>query len=115
MSFFRVVIVGMVLTTLCWRSVGEGLAAQASSPPWADPMQATSQATDHGAEIQRSRISNADRRKQLIANSNKLIALSATLKQQIDQTRPGTLSADAIKTAGEIEKLAHSVQQGLRQ
>ena len=114
MSFFRIVIIGTVLTALCWRT-GEGLAAQASSPPWADPMPATSQATDHGAEIRRPRLSNADQRRQLIANSNQLIVLSATLKRQIDQTKPGTLSADAIKTAGEIEKLAHSVKQGLRQ
>ena len=115
MSFFRVVIVGVLLTMLCTGRGSKGQAALASSPPSENPLQPTSQAADHRAEVQRSKTLNANQKRQLIADANKLIELSTALKQQIDTTSPGVLSADAIKNAGEIEKLAHSVKQGLRQ
>jgi len=115
MSVLRVVIVGAVLAMFHLGIGGEGLVAQVSSPPWSDPMQATNRATNSSTESQRSRMLYANQKKELIAKANKLIELSTTLKQQIDQAGLGTLSADAIKNAGEIEKLAHSVRLGLKQ
>jgi acyl carrier protein len=54
------------------------------------------------------------RQKQLIADSSKLVELSAELKKEIDHPSPTTISADSFKKATEIEKLAHSLRQQLK-
>jgi hypothetical protein len=46
--------------------------------------------------------------------SDKLPKLATDLKQQIDNTPAATLSADSVKKAAEIEKLAHSLRQRLK-
>jgi hypothetical protein len=78
-------------------------------------LQLTDQGADHRAEVQRSKTLNDNERKQLLADVDKLIQMSTLLKQQIDRTGPGSLSADAVKNAGDIEKLAHNVKKGLGQ
>jgi hypothetical protein len=54
------------------------------------------------------------RQKQLISDGDKLLKLATDLKQQIDNATPETLSADSVKKAAEIEKLAHSLRQQLK-
>ena len=54
------------------------------------------------------------RQKQLVVDSSKLVELSAELKQEIDHPNPATLSADSFKKATQIEKLAHSLRQQLK-
>jgi hypothetical protein len=81
----------------------------------ATPLQLTSPAADHAAEVQRAKTLNVKEKRQLLADADKLIQMSALLKQQIERTGPGSLSADAVKNAGDIEKLAHTVKQDLVQ
>ena len=57
---------------------------------------------------------NDDRQKQLVADTNKLLALAKELKEEVDKTDSGTLSVDVVKKAGEIEKLAKSVKDRMR-
>jgi hypothetical protein len=54
-------------------------------------------------------------RKKATQNADKLILLAGQLKSEMDKTASGTLSADTIKKADEIEKLAHSIKQELKQ
>jgi hypothetical protein len=56
----------------------------------------------------------AQRQKQLVAESDKLLELSADLKKQIDNSAPDRLSIDSVKEAAEIEKLAHKLHQQLK-
>ena len=55
-----------------------------------------------------------DRRKRMLADTDKLLALSAELKADIEKTTRDELSLEVIRKAGEIEKLAHDVQQRMK-
>ena len=52
----------------------------------------------------------ADRQSQLRIDTEKLVALTAELKQHVDKAGANILSMDVIKKAQEIQKLAKSVQ-----
>lgn len=56
----------------------------------------------------------AERRAQLQRDTEKLVALVAELKQHIDKSNPNILSMEAIKKAAEIQKLAKSVEDKMK-
>ncbi|HKM49100.1 MAG TPA: hypothetical protein VJX69_16025 [Terriglobales bacterium] len=56
----------------------------------------------------------AERQAQLRIDTAKLVALTAELKQHVDQTGANILSMDVIKKAQEIQKLAKSVQDKMK-
>ena len=56
----------------------------------------------------------AERQSQLRLDTEKLVALTAELKQHVDKAGANILSMDVIKTAQEIQKLAKSVQDKMR-
>ncbi len=56
----------------------------------------------------------AERQAQLRSDTEKLVALSAELKQHVDKTGANILSMDVIKKAQEIQKLAKSVQDKMK-
>jgi hypothetical protein len=56
----------------------------------------------------------AGRQAQLRIDTAKLVALIAELKQQVDKTDVNILSMDVIKKAQEIQKLAKSVQEKMK-
>jgi hypothetical protein len=56
----------------------------------------------------------ADRQSQLRLDAEKLVALTAELKQHVDKAGANVLSMDVIKKAQEIQKLAKSVQDKMR-
>ena len=55
-----------------------------------------------------------DRQSQLRRDTEKLVALTAELKQHVDKAGANILSMDVIKKAQEIQKLAKSVQDKMR-
>ena len=56
----------------------------------------------------------AERQSQLRLDTEKLVALTAELKQHVDKAGANILSMDVIKKAQEIQKLAKSVQDKMR-
>lgn len=56
----------------------------------------------------------AQRQTQLRVDTEKLLALAAELKMHVDGTGANVLSMDVIKKAQEIQKLAKSVQDKMR-
>jgi hypothetical protein len=56
----------------------------------------------------------SERQAQLRRDTERLVALTAELKQHVDQTGPNILSMDVIKKAEEIQKLAKSVQDKMK-
>jgi len=56
----------------------------------------------------------AHRQSQLRLDTEKLVALTAELKQHVDKAGANILSMDVIKKAQEIQKLAKSVQDKMR-
>jgi hypothetical protein len=63
-------------------------------------------------KLQKAR--NADRQKQLVQDTDKLLALAKELKEEVGKSNADTLSVDVVKKAGEIEKLAKSVKDRMR-
>ena len=55
-----------------------------------------------------------ERQARLKQDTEKLLALAAELKQRVDKTGPNILSLEVIKRAQEIEKLAKSVREKMR-
>jgi len=56
----------------------------------------------------------AERQTQLRSDTEKLVSLAAELKQHVDKAGANILSMDVIKKAQEIQKLAKSVQDKMR-
>jgi hypothetical protein len=56
----------------------------------------------------------AERQAQLRADTERLVALTAELKQHVDKAGTNILSMDVIKKAQEIQRLAKSVQDKMR-
>ena len=72
---------------------------------------------DPSHQLERVQIANAFRERQLALrrDTEKLLSLAAELKQNVDKTSPNILSMDVIKKAQEIEKLAKSVKDKMRE
>jgi hypothetical protein len=57
---------------------------------------------------------NADRQKQLVQDTDRLLALAKELKDEVGKSNADTLSIDVVKKASEIEKLAKNVKDRMR-
>jgi len=57
------------------------------------------------------RLLNADRQKQLVADTNKLLKLARLLNAEIAGANPDSFTPDQLRRIAEIEKLAHSVKE----
>lgn len=57
---------------------------------------------------------NAERKKQIVDDSGKLLKLATDLKSEVDKTTKDTLSINVIRKADEIERLAHSVKEKMK-
>jgi hypothetical protein len=65
-------------------------------------------------EKDQAKARNVDRQKQLVLDTQKLLALANELKMDVDKSTKDTLSLDVIRKAEEIEKLAHSVKEKMK-
>jgi hypothetical protein len=72
--------------------------------------------SDQHQQLQQELIARAvaDRQSQLRIDTEKLVALTAELKQHVDKAGANILAMDVIKKAQEIQKLAKSVQDKMR-
>src|SRR5882757_8044378 len=114
MRVVRCAVVGALLIIACPLGVS-GWQTQHTEPlsnPAADANRRV--VVDDSAEVRQAELLRVQRQKQLISDSDKLLKLATDLKQQIDNTPAETLSADSVKKAAEIEKLAHSLRQRLK-
>ena len=57
---------------------------------------------------------NTARQKQIVADTEKLLALAQQLKADVDKSTKDTLSLDVIKKSDEIERLAHTVKEKMK-
>jgi hypothetical protein len=64
------------------------------------------------AQLAKSR--NAQRQQQLVSDTAKLLELANELKTEVDKSGKDTLSLAVVKKAEEIEKLAKSVRDKMR-
>ena len=67
------------------------------------------------AEHVRTEMAAEDRQKRMLADAEQLVAMAQQLKSAVDQARKDELSVQVIKQADQIEKLAKSVKDRMRQ
>ncbi len=65
------------------------------------------------AEQQRMRV--AERQKKLAEDTDKLLVLTTALKAEVDEANKDILSLEMVKKAEQIEKLAHSVKERIKE
>jgi hypothetical protein len=65
-------------------------------------------------EADQARMRAVDRQKQLVSDTQKLLALATQLKTDVDKSNKDMLSLDVVRKADEIEKLAHSVKERMK-
>jgi hypothetical protein len=65
-------------------------------------------------ERRQAKIRNDERQKRLVADTDKLLELATSLHDDVQKTNKNVLSLDVIKRADEIERLAHSVKERMR-
>jgi hypothetical protein len=58
---------------------------------------------------------DSDKKKQIVDESAELLNMALALKAEVDKTTKDTLSLNVIKKADEIEKLAKSVKEKMKQ
>jgi hypothetical protein len=58
---------------------------------------------------------NEQRHKRMLDDANKMVQLSNELKADVEKTQKDELSIEVMKKAAEVEKLAHDVQQRMKQ
>ena len=79
----------------------------------AGPMVPQGARTDR-AESKQDKAINDERQKKLVEDTAKLLELANELKAAVDKSNKNTLSLDVVRKADAIEKLAHSVKEGMK-
>ena len=90
---------------------------QSSPPPPSPSPKRSSLDQDTGPtspEAVQARLRNADRQKQLVDDTAKLVSLANALKDEVDKSTKDELSLEVVRKADEIEKLAHNVKEKMK-
>lgn len=86
----------------------------ASPPSLSAPPDGPNDPFRAGMEARRVKMQNDERHKRLVADTEKLLALSNELKQDVEKASKNEMSLDVIRKAAEIEKLAKDVKERMR-
>lgn len=128
MKILRIAVAGLVLlsgvgVTMCAAQKSQQeLYDQAPQPVQTNPglpsVDGTKPGDGNGVSplilARQERIRNADRQRQLLLDTDKLLALATELKADVDKSNKDVLSVDVVKKAEEIEKLAKSVKDRMK-
>ena len=66
-------------------------------------------------ETERMKAMNKDRAARIKRDTDKLLTLATELKEYVDKTNENVLSVDVIKKADEIDKLAKSIRERMKE
>ena len=88
-------------------------AAQAAAPSADSKPETAAPAIQTGQQIAAD--AENERKKQIADESTKILAMALALKAEVDKTTKDTLSINVIRKADEIEKLAHTVKEKMKQ
>ena len=80
----------------------------------ADAGDAQIKATDEKTPQPAGNATNAQHTRQIADDSARLLKLATDLKAEVDKTNKNTLSLRVIRTADELEHLAHSVREKMK-
>jgi hypothetical protein len=99
--------------TLGGNANGRG-SSQTTNTPSVPPIGPPDMSPSPQMEQDQAKMRNADRQKQLVTDTEKLLALATELKTDVDKSNKDMLSLDVIRKAEEIEKLAHMVKEKMK-
>ncbi len=85
-----------------------------SMPDAGMPIANRTDAASRQLELRQAKLRNDERQKRLVADTDKLLTLATELHADVAKTDKNILSLDVIKRADEIERLAHSVKDRMR-
>jgi hypothetical protein len=96
---------------------GGRLAVAAAGQTNTAPQAPGSPQTDSPKDLPTQKIaqSEIERKKQISDESTRLLAMAIALKAEVDKTTKDTLSLNVIRKADEIEKLAKTVKEKMKQ
>jgi carboxypeptidase C (cathepsin A) len=118
LKYVAVLILGLPLFTLSANSQLREVSASVQVQKIAAEREAMNNATSSEPQqrLEHDQIARliAERQAQLRLDTAKLVALTAELKQHVDKSDVNILSMDVIKKAQEIQKLAKSVQDKMK-
>jgi hypothetical protein len=111
----------LVLLSLLLGSCG-AMAQPPTTPQAIPPLGGTAPSDNQGQDPTRARMEheaekqrNLQRQEEIKRDSEKLLELATELKQYVDKTNENIISVDVIKKAEQIEKLAKSVKDKMKQ
>ncbi len=84
-------------------------------PPGTEQQQRNKTPMEQQVERDAAKQRNIQREQDIRRDSEKLLELATELKQYVDKTNENVISLDVIKKADQIEKLAKSVKEKMKQ
>ncbi len=89
----------------------------------ATPQAPASQSSDSKAQVadskdsklQKASTADSERKRQISDESTQLLAMAVALKAEVDKTTKDTLSLNVIRKADEIERMAKTVKEKMKQ
>ena len=88
---------------------------QFPSPPGTEQQQRNQTPMEQQVERDAAKQRNVQREQEIKRDTDKLLQLATELKQYVDKTNENIISLDVIKKADQIEKLAKSVKEKMKQ
>jgi hypothetical protein len=114
MQILKTAMIGVVLISACTTRTGGGQMISASNPLYTDKMPPGMSQPQIMQRLEQQKLRASERQKRLEQDTDKLLALTTALKEQVNESDKNVLSIDMIKKAEEIEKLAHSVKERIK-
>ena len=88
---------------------------QFPSPPGTEQQQRNKTPAEQQLERDAAKQRNLQREQEIKRDTEKLLELATELKQYVDKTNENIISLDVIKKADQIEKLAKSVKEKMKE
>lgn len=110
----------LLTTSLLWlpsATAGQAAGVNQGGPGYLHGQAGSDPMAQHGSPDGADKLEQmrkAEMHRRVLADAARLLQLSGELKVELDQTPKDQLSLGAIRKAAEIEKLAHSIKDGLR-
>jgi hypothetical protein len=103
----------LLVLAVSFRAMGSQAQQPITTPPFGEK---TSAAEKERIKMEReaAKRANQQRQAELKRDTEKLFGLATELKNSVEKTNTGILSVEVVRKAEEIERLAHSVKEKMK-
>jgi hypothetical protein len=103
----------LVVLAVSVREMGSQAQQPITTPPFGEKT-STGERERMKMEREAAKRANQQRQAELKRDTEKLFSLATELKNSVEKTNTGILSVEVVRKAEEIEKLAHSVKEKMK-